>query len=458
GVQGPELDLYRGLLLLELSDTPRDAALALERARGEGGDALEPMASYYAGVAWARASERERARESLERVVAAFPGADWARPAQAALAGLEARRPYWASLRAGYEYDDNVVLLGNGVALPSEISSQRDDRAVWLLQAGGEIFRGGPWAAGAAASYEGWAHSDLSEFDLHYPSLQLWLDRRLGERTTVRALLDGDYAWVDGEPFYTSHGAGLALFESFGRAGTTELGARLWAQNYLFAKTDVPDGPGTPGAPCFDDDPICGPAGLDESRARNRDGTGFTLGLLHTVPLAAERAQLRFGFRYYHFGARGQEYSYNAYEWLADLNVRLPGGFALPLRGGWDHPPNPRPAPPPPPPPSPPPWEPGARSPQRTRRASRRPDGAPSRAASTRAASASTAEIPRGRASTYRVRRAPAPPENLGFAGRGPCDVPGSGCMGPIAPNPNGSGSPGGSSGLTVIERPPRPG
>src|SRR4029450_8517706 len=110
---------------LELSDTPRDAALALERARGEGGDALEPMASYYAGGAWARASERGRARAALARVVAPFPATDWARQAQAALAGLEARRPYWASLRAGYEYDDNVVLLGNGVALPREISSQR---------------------------------------------------------------------------------------------------------------------------------------------------------------------------------------------------------------------------------------------------------------------------------------------------------------------------------------------
>jgi len=49
-------------------------------------------------------------------------------------------------------------------------------------------------------------------------------------------------------------------------------------------------------------------------------------------------------------------------------------------------------------------------------------------------------------------------PDPQGFAGRGPCDVPGSGCTGPIAPSPEAPGGPGGNGGLTVIERPPRPG
>jgi hypothetical protein len=336
GARGAEVDLYRGLLLLERASAPRDAALSLERARAAGGDAVEPMASYYAGLAWASAAEAALAREALERVIAAWPGSDWAREAEAALARLDARRRVWASLRAGYEYDDNVVLLGNGVALPSEISSQRDERAAWLLQAGGELLRSGPWSAGAALAYEGWAHADLSEFDLHYPSLLAWLDRRLGEATTARLALDGDYAWVDGAPFYTSHGAALSLFQRVGRAGTTELGARLWAQNYLFENVDVPDGPGTPGAPCLDpDDALCGPAGLDESRARNRDGSGFSVGLLHSVPLAAERAALRLGFRYHHFGARGREYSFDAYEGLAELQLRLPARFELRLGASY---------------------------------------------------------------------------------------------------------------------------
>jgi hypothetical protein len=50
------------------------------------------------------------------------------------------------------------------------------------------------------------------------------------------------------------------------------------------------------------------------------------------------------------------------------------------------------------------------------------------------------------------------PPETRGFAGRGPCDVPGSGCTGSVAPAPRGPQSPGGRGGLTVVERPPKPG
>ena len=338
GAAGAELELYRGLLLLQRAEAPRAAAEALERARSAGGERVEPVASYYAGLALAAAEEGDAAREAFERVVAGWPGSEWAREAELALARLtgRARRRPWLALRAGYEYDDNVVLLGSGVQLPSEISSQRDERAAWLLEAGGELLRSGPYSAGAALAYEGWAHGDLSEFDLHYPSLVGWLDRRLGEDTTLRLAADGDYAWVDAEPFYTSHGVGLSLFQRFGRAGTSELGARYWRQNYLFPNDDVPDGPGRAGAACLDpDDLVCGPAGLDESRERNRDGAGFSVGLLHSVPLLAERAQLRFGYRYHHFGARGREYSYDAHEFLAELAARLPADFELRLSASW---------------------------------------------------------------------------------------------------------------------------
>jgi len=336
GAAGAELELYRGILLLQRSASPSAAAAALERARSAGGASVEPVASYYAGLAFARAEDRARAREALARVVREWPGTEWASEAERALAGLEtARRRHWLSLRAGYEYDDNVVLLGGGVALPTEISSQRDERAAWLLQAGSELFRSGPWSAGAALAYEGWLHGDLSQFDLHYPSLVTWLDRQLDENTSVRLAADVDYAWVDNEPFYTSHGVGASLFRRFGRAGTTEVGGRYWRQNYLFPNFDVPDGPGNPGDPCLDeDDLVCGPAGLDESRARNRDGSGFTLGMLHTLPLV-EGTTLRFGYRYHHFGARGREYSYNAHEFLAEAGVRLPARFELRLAASW---------------------------------------------------------------------------------------------------------------------------
>ena len=334
GEQGAEVELYRGFLLLQRAEEP---AAALERARALGGNAVEPVASYYAGIALAAADDRAAAREALERVVAEWPGTEWAREAERTLAKLEGGAPRrWLSLRAGYEYDDNVALLGNGVALPSQISSQRDDRAAWLLQAGGELFRSGRWSAGAAVSYEGWLQADLSQFDLHYPSLVTWLDRDIREGTTARVALDADYAWVDNEPFYTSQGVGFVVFQRVGRFGTAEVGARYWRQNYLFPNDDVPDGPGDPGAPCLDDDdPFCGPPGIDEGRARNQDGDGFTVGVLHTFPMLWEMAQFRAGYRYHHFGARGSEYSYNAHELLGDVIVKLPAGFELRLAGRW---------------------------------------------------------------------------------------------------------------------------
>jgi tetratricopeptide (TPR) repeat protein len=337
GASGAELELYRGFLLLQRSEKPAAAAAALERARSLGGNAVEPVASYYAGIALAAADDRDAAREALERVIAEWPNTEWAREAERTLAKLEGeRRRRWLSLRAGYEYDDNVVLLGSGVALPSEISSQRDERAAWLLQAGTELFRSGPWSAGAAVSYEGWLHGDLSEFDLHYPSLVTWLDRKLAEDTTARLALDADYAWVDNEPFYTSQGVGLSVFQRIASLGTAEVGGRYWRQNYLFDNDDVPDGPGNPGDFCLDeDDAFCGPPGLDEGRARNRDGDGFTLGVLHTFPVLWETAQIRFGYRYHHFGARGREYSYNAHEIVADATVNLPAGFELRLAASW---------------------------------------------------------------------------------------------------------------------------
>jgi hypothetical protein len=51
-----------------------------------------------------------------------------------------------------------------------------------------------------------------------------------------------------------------------------------------------------------------------------------------------------------------------------------------------------------------------------------------------------------------------APPDLGGFDGRGPCDSPGSGCLGTVAPAPAGPSGPSGGRGVTVVERPPNPG
>jgi hypothetical protein len=56
------------------------------------------------------------------------------------------------------------------------------------------------------------------------------------------------------------------------------------------------------------------------------------------------------------------------------------------------------------------------------------------------------------------VSAGPGAPTLPGFEGRGPCDTPGSGCLGPVAPDPAGPSAPTGNGGVRVIERPPNPG
>jgi hypothetical protein len=51
------------------------------------------------------------------------------------------------------------------------------------------------------------------------------------------------------------------------------------------------------------------------------------------------------------------------------------------------------------------------------------------------------------------------PPSRGSFEGRGPCDSPGSGCLGTVQPAPQGPQPPTrGGGGVTVVERPPNPG
>src|SRR5690606_7924579 len=281
-----ELLLYRGLLLLE-AQRSADAAAAFERARARDPGTVEPVASYYAGIAWSRARDRERADAALARVVAEWPDTPWAAEAQRlrgelALGAL--RR--WARLRGGFEYDDNAVLQGAGDApLPEDISSASDVRAVWSAEVGAEWFRTPRWSAGTLFGFSGAAYADITSFDTYYPVLATWLDRRLGERTTLRATLDGGYAWVDEAAFYATGRAGLALLRAWETRGTSELYARFRLDEYFVRSDDVPDGPDAPDglcAPAATPIPICGPPGVDERAERDRDGHSWAVGARHS--------------------------------------------------------------------------------------------------------------------------------------------------------------------------------
>lgn len=346
GEERAEIALYRGLLLLTQPEPKSAAAGAawLERARTLGGEAVEPVASYYAGMGWSTAQDRGRARESLQRVVREWPGTKWATSAERRLSEMgAASRRWWGLVRAGLEYDSNAVLQGQGVPLPSEISSQRDIRGVWSAQTGTELFRTGQWASGAAFNYFGSAYRDVKSYDTQFPGVAVWLDRKLDDATTLRVAADGGYAWVAEEPFFWTHRASLSLLRQWADAGSSELFARYWHDDYLKISGDVPGPePGVPYPSCAPPaDPLafCGPPGLDEHGARNRDGNGTTIGFLQSLRIPVELpfgdATARLGYQYDRFVARGTEYTYQAHAVAGGIRVGLPWSAALDVSGAW---------------------------------------------------------------------------------------------------------------------------
>jgi tetratricopeptide (TPR) repeat protein len=342
GDRHAEVLLYRGLLLLEAQQSI-PAAEALEAARARDPRTVEPVASYYAGLAWSRAQDRERAEAALSRVVEEWPGTSWAAEAERlrgelAVGGL--RR--WAQVRVGFEYDDNAVLQGAGAPLPEDISNAADWRGIWSGEAGAELFRTPRWSAGALLGYSGTAYVDITSFDSHYPVLALWLDRRLDEATTLRGSIDGGYAWVDGGSFFTTGRTSLTLLRSWESRGTSELYGRFRIDEYFVHSDDVASGPGEPGDDC-PGIPTCGPPGLDERRERDRDGHSWLVGARHTIGVPRLRSTFRLGWEFERFAARGTEYSFRANSLIAGVFVALPWQLGLDASGvvtwrPFDHP------------------------------------------------------------------------------------------------------------------------
>jgi tetratricopeptide (TPR) repeat protein len=341
----PQYHLYRGLVLLQAARSG-EAARELARARTLGPSTVEPGASYYEGLAWAGAEDTEKARESFDRVIATAPGTVWAAEAERAKADLgrlaSGRGDVWAFARAGLEYDDNVRLLADDVFPSNDATADpnrdsHDMRAVWLLHGGAQLLSGEDWAAGVAATYYGSAHFDLTEFNEHYPLVGVWYDQRVAEATSLRLSYDVGYAWYQYDPFLFSNQARASLFHDFGEPGRTELFVTGYKYNYLYSVDDVQDGPGTVGLDCADDTRICGPLGLDEEDARNRDGWGLTTGVEHRFPFDAIDTELLGGVAYLYYGARGSEYSYNGVGTWVGSDTALPWEMAFRTSIGYSH-------------------------------------------------------------------------------------------------------------------------
>jgi tetratricopeptide (TPR) repeat protein len=313
----PRLDLYEGLLHLQGAEL-EEAAIALERARTLGGRGVDPVASFYAGVAWAGLRERERAEESLRRVIEEDPDGPWADEARELLAGRtrkpEAGKP-WFLVRGGMEYDSNVVLTRNATLAP-EISEKDSWLGVWYAELGSELFREGAWSGGALVSYEGNAHveEDLQDFNTHYPVASGWLDYQIDRNHRARLRYDVGYAAVDEKDYYWGQDVTLSGLRYWGAPGETELFVGFDHDDYLFDlrnnKFEDADG-----------DPVRLGGNV---RDLDRDGVGVSGGFRHFMPLLDGDVVARTGYTVERFWADGSEYDGIAHEFMVGYVATLP--------------------------------------------------------------------------------------------------------------------------------------
>jgi hypothetical protein len=275
---------------------------------------MDPLASYYAGLAWERARDRERAEDALRRVEEQAPGSDWAQQAALALdrLGEPYQKHWWTDIVAGVAYDDNVVLQGDNVVLPEEISNERDGVVFWSLEGGYEFLRNPNWSLGAVAGYMGNAYFDLNEFNTQYPNISLWVDRRLDDASFVRLKPFFGYVWRDADSYLGAVGGNLAYFRRYDSSYGRLYGEVLY-DDYLYSIPDdgniaavIEAGGGTLD-PAVVDALLAGNERL--KRVRDRDGVQYEIGYEHVVEVG-ERTEVTAGTDFYHYEAQGDEWTH----------------------------------------------------------------------------------------------------------------------------------------------------
>ena len=340
-----QLALYRGLLALRSNDNER-AAPSLESAARLSPSLTEPVASYYAGLAWQGASERTKARAAFQRVVEIDPDGPWGKEAAKLLESTELF-PFFVRGSVGFEHDDNVRLRATGTDTVQG-RSDKDWRGVWSLEGGVQLFQVGPWAGGVLASYFGSKHHNLDSFDVHFPTIGGFIDHRFDANTVARLRYDFGHAWVDRGSFLRTQSIRGSLAHTWERAGTTELISDVTWNDYRFENEDAPDGPsgGGPGATCVPalTNRGCGPFGLNETTERDRDGYGVGAALEHRyllpIPAAIEEvlesASVRGGYRFEWYDSQGTEWERLGHILSAGFNVELPFDISLDAFGAWE--------------------------------------------------------------------------------------------------------------------------
>jgi hypothetical protein len=279
-------------------DDGRSAMFSLERARRAQQRDATPAAPYRSNVPWPVAAEDESGRR-------------------------------WVIATAGPEFDEQPVLLSNGIGPPDEIARDSHGAGVWFVDAGAQLFNSGEWSGGLAGSYWGAAYSDI-DFDTHYPTVAAWIDRAFGDDKALRLRYDFGYSWVDFDGFATTHHVGPRFFKSWGRGGVMKIWCEYYDYDFHLELPDVPTGVGNPpGGDCGGSPLPCGPPQKSKGERKDRSGRAFIVGGEHRAELDLNDTEVRGGYVYQHYFPEGAEFHNQSHEIWLGATTALPLGVTL---------------------------------------------------------------------------------------------------------------------------------
>ena len=350
-----DLALYQGLIALRNGEHDRAAPL-LESAARISPDSTEPVASYYAGLAWQGASERAKARLAFERVVDLDGEGSWGKQAAKMLESM-ARFPYFLRGSVGIEYDDNVLLAGgvtqfstSGSGFDNIGKGEKDWRGVWSVDAGVQLFSIDDFSGGITGGYSGDAHYDLTDFNTHFPTIGAYLAHRFDANTIGQIRYEYGFAWVGGDSFLSTHTVEIGGAHIWPTAGTTIVLAEVISNDLRFSprNVDSADPGAVPGDDCPAPAPVdggCGPFGLNERTERDRDGIGVGAAIEHRYPIPLPASvsdvlkglETSVGYRFRYYDSRGDEWKYLAHVVSLGAEVEFPYDFTLGGRVSYEY-------------------------------------------------------------------------------------------------------------------------
>ena len=339
-----QLSLYRGLIALRNGDSDR-AAPALETAARLSPAVTEPVASYYAGLAWEGSAERVKARRAFKRVVDIDGDGPWGKEAAKMLDAM-APYPFYVNMSAGIEYDDNVQLRGGVTrdAVGVNTNGEKDFRGVWRIDGGVQLFEIDDWSGGINGGYAGNAHDGLADFNTNYLTGGAYLTHRLDPNSFVRAQYQYGFAWVDEESFLSTQVAEVGYSHVWPMSGTTDLVAGVLWTDLRFDFEDVPDAGFCPALPT----PLtigCGPTGLREDQERNRDSVAYSAGLSHSYPVVMpasidsvfQEMNLLGGYHFRYIDSKGNEWEHYSHLFRVGVLIELPRDFRVSTHATYEY-------------------------------------------------------------------------------------------------------------------------